>query len=109
MTAEEFQVRQQTTASRYWTLFKHAPDGILIADTDSRFLDANASICRMLGYSRDELAGMQAAGIVAPGEKCLASGCNGYIKKPINPETFVAEIERFLSPVHSQAKPCPAS
>lgn len=31
-------------------------------------------------------------------EKCLAAGCNGYIEKPINPETFVAEIERFLPP-----------
>ena len=29
-------------------------------------------------------------------EKALAAGCNGYIEKPINPETFVAEIERYL-------------
>ncbi|MGV8057490.1 MAG: response regulator [Smithellaceae bacterium] len=29
-------------------------------------------------------------------EKALAAGCDGYMEKPINPETFVAEIERFL-------------
>jgi len=29
-------------------------------------------------------------------EKCLAAGCNGYIEKPINPETFVAEIATFI-------------
>ena len=29
-------------------------------------------------------------------EKALAAGCNGYVEKPINPETFVSEIERFL-------------
>jgi two-component system, cell cycle response regulator DivK len=29
-------------------------------------------------------------------EKALAAGCNGYIEKPINPETFVSEIEMFL-------------
>jgi two-component system, cell cycle response regulator DivK len=29
-------------------------------------------------------------------EKSLAAGCDGYIEKPINPETFVSEIERFL-------------
>jgi CheY-like chemotaxis protein len=29
-------------------------------------------------------------------EKTLAAGCNGYIEKPINPETFVSDIERFL-------------
>jgi len=29
-------------------------------------------------------------------EKALAAGCDGYIEKPINPETFVSEIERFF-------------
>jgi CheY-like chemotaxis protein len=29
-------------------------------------------------------------------EKCLEAGAVGYIEKPINPETFVAEVERFL-------------
>lgn len=29
-------------------------------------------------------------------EKCLAAGAEGYIEKPINPETFAEEIERFL-------------
>lgn len=31
-------------------------------------------------------------------EKCLAAGCNGYIEKPINPETFVNQIEQYLIP-----------
>ena len=30
-------------------------------------------------------------------EKALEAGCNGYIEKPINPETFVTEIERYMS------------
>lgn len=29
-------------------------------------------------------------------EKALDAGCTGYIEKPINPETFVAEMERSL-------------
>jgi two-component system cell cycle response regulator DivK len=29
-------------------------------------------------------------------EKTIAAGCNGYLEKPINPETFVADLERFL-------------
>ncbi len=29
-------------------------------------------------------------------EKALNAGCTGYIKKPIDPETFIAEIEKFL-------------
>ena len=29
-------------------------------------------------------------------ERVLAAGCTGYIEKPINPETFAAEIEKYL-------------
>lgn len=31
-------------------------------------------------------------------EKALASGCTGYIVKPINPDTFLTEIEAYLAP-----------
>ncbi|MDZ4286637.1 MAG: PAS domain S-box protein [Prosthecobacter sp.] len=53
---------------RYRALFEHAPDGILIADSENCYLDANASICRMLGYARDELIGMHASAILAQTE-----------------------------------------
>ena len=29
-------------------------------------------------------------------EKTIEAGCNGYIEKPINPETFVTEIKNYL-------------
>jgi CheY-like chemotaxis protein len=29
-------------------------------------------------------------------EKALKAGCTGYIEKPIDPETFMAEIEEYL-------------
>lgn len=32
-------------------------------------------------------------------ERCLEAGCSGYIEKPINPKTFVEEIEQFIRPV----------
>lgn len=28
-------------------------------------------------------------------EKCFAAGCDGYMEKPVNPETFVDEVEAF--------------
>ena len=37
--------------------------------------------------------------MVGDREKALASGGNGYNEKPINPETFVQEIEYFSSVV----------
>jgi PAS domain S-box-containing protein len=54
--------------ARYHTLFDYAPYGIVIADRQSRYLDANATVCRMLGYAREELIGMDAAQIVVPTE-----------------------------------------
>jgi len=32
-------------------------------------------------------------------ERILAAGCEGYIEKPINPETFVVQIEEHLPAV----------
>jgi two-component system, cell cycle response regulator DivK len=29
-------------------------------------------------------------------EQALAAGCNGYIEKPINPDTFIIEIKQFI-------------
>lgn len=29
-------------------------------------------------------------------EKALAAGCNGYIEKPINPDTFIQQVEHHL-------------
>jgi CheY-like chemotaxis protein len=29
-------------------------------------------------------------------EKALAAGCDGYIEKPIDPDTFVAQVTSFL-------------
>jgi len=29
-------------------------------------------------------------------EKAIEAGCTGYIKKPINPDTFVGEVESYL-------------
>jgi two-component system cell cycle response regulator DivK len=29
-------------------------------------------------------------------ERCMQAGCNGYIEKPIDPESFVQEVESFV-------------
>lgn len=36
--------------------------------------------------------------MVGDRERCLASGCTGYIEKPINPETFLEQVEAYLDP-----------
>ncbi len=52
--------------ARYRILFDYAPDGIVVADDRSYYLDANASACRMMGYAHDEFVGLHASDIVVP-------------------------------------------
>ncbi len=65
---KQLETARQESEARYRTLFENAPDGILIADPTGVYLDANASICRMLGYARREMIGLNATNIVAPAE-----------------------------------------
>jgi len=59
---------RRTSEARYRTLFEYAPDGIIIANPKGIYIDGNASICRMLGFSRDELIGRSASDIVPESE-----------------------------------------
>ncbi|HEY4132741.1 MAG TPA: PAS domain S-box protein, partial [Gemmatimonadaceae bacterium] len=60
---------RRESEARYRALFDYAPDGILIADAAGRYVDVNASVCRMLGYEREELIGLDASHIVTPAER----------------------------------------
>ncbi|MGO9019145.1 MAG: response regulator [Syntrophobacteraceae bacterium] len=34
--------------------------------------------------------------MVGDREKCIEAGCTGYIEKPIDPDTFITELEKYL-------------
>ncbi len=59
---------RRLSEGRYRTLFEHSPFGIVIADHESYYIDANPAICQMLGYTRDDLVGLHASDIVAESE-----------------------------------------
>jgi two-component system, cell cycle response regulator len=52
------------------------------------------------------LIAVTALAMLGDRDKVLAGGFDGYISKPINPETFVSEVEAFLT---RKARPLPES
>ncbi|MDX6679225.1 MAG: hypothetical protein QOH83_2641 [Solirubrobacteraceae bacterium] len=43
-----------------------------------------------------KVVAVTASAMVGDRERIAAAGFHGYIQKPIDPETFIAEVERFL-------------
>ncbi|WP_027359835.1 response regulator [Desulforegula conservatrix] len=77
----------------------HKPIGILL-DIQLPEMDGYAVAAELKKH--EELDGVPIIAVtsyamVGDREHILAAGATGYIEKPINPETFVAEIIRYLS------------
>jgi PAS domain S-box-containing protein len=52
---------------KYRSLFEQASDAIMITDFKGNFIEVNESLCRLLGYTKDELARMNILDLVEPG------------------------------------------
>jgi two-component system cell cycle response regulator len=55
------------------------------------------------------LVAVTALAMVGDRDRVLATGFDGYIAKPINPETFVRQMEAFLPPDRHAAGPPPSA
>ena len=66
---------------RLRAIFENAMDGILIADDDGRYIDANPAACTKLGYSRDEITNLNVADLVCfPPDKTFAETWHYFLK-----------------------------
>ena len=48
----------------YRTLIEQASDAVIMLDSDDRFVEVNDAMCKLSGYSRNELLNMSAADLV---------------------------------------------
>jgi two-component system cell cycle response regulator DivK len=55
-----------------------------------------AALRRIPSLDNVPIVGVTSYAMVGDRERILAAGCNGYIEKPINPETFADELAPFL-------------
>ncbi len=72
-----------------------ATKAILKFETDD--MQPQSSIVnRQSSIHRVPIIALTSYAMVGDREKALAAGCTGYIEKPINPDTFIAEMEKYL-------------
>jgi CheY-like chemotaxis protein len=51
---------------------------------------------KQANLTRTKVVAVTASAMVGDRERIAAAGFHGYIQKPIDPETFIADVERFL-------------
>ncbi len=56
----------RASEEKYRTYVNNSPTGVFVTDSTGRYLEVNASACRLLGYSEAELTQMAIPDIVAP-------------------------------------------
>ncbi len=77
---------------------KEKPD-LVIMDVQLPGIDGLEATRRIRESEADEkvsIVALTSFAMVGDKEKALNAGCTGYIEKPINPDTFTLEIEKYL-------------
>jgi len=77
---------------------EHIPDAILL-DIQLPEMDGYAVAAELKKHhelDRVPIIAVTSYAMVGDREQILAAGANGYIEKPINPDTFVDEITQFV-------------
>jgi CheY-like chemotaxis protein len=52
---------------------------------------------RLENVARIPIVAVTSFAMVGDREKAIAAGCTGYIEKPINPDTFISQIDGFFT------------
>lgn len=100
LQASGYTLYEAETASQTMGILKEIKPGLILMDINIPEMDGYA-----LTHTIKSMPGMETLPIVAitanvmkgDREKSLQAGCDGYIQKPIDVDTFVEQIESFLT------------
>ena len=84
---------------RFRRVFEHSPFGMCLTTADSRILQANATFCRMLGYSPLELTELGWLGIIHPADQ---ERCVQAYKRLLRDQLSYVELETRY--IHRQGR-----
>jgi two-component system cell cycle response regulator len=88
------------SAGRAMEIMHDKPVDLVLCDIQMPEVDGFEFLRRLNEEKRHSVpvVGLTALAMVGDREKVLAAGFDGYMAKPIEPETFIDDMERFLSP-----------
>jgi len=82
----------QRSEKKYRTLVESSPDGIISVDPQGAIIDCNTGMCKLLGYTTEELKGADVSRVVKRWESRLEAGQS--FRSRIDQHSFVeAELE----------------
>ncbi len=92
---------------------REQPPDLILMDLQMPDMDgheARDEIRREPGLAGCTIVAVTAFAMLGDQERILAAGFDGYISKPIAPERFVTQVERFLAPeLHASRDAPPGS
>jgi two-component system cell cycle response regulator DivK len=77
---------------------KEKPD-LLLMDIQLPDIDGLETTRRIRGSKADgevPIVALTSYAMTGDRERALKAGCNGYMEKPINPDTFISELEKYF-------------
>lgn len=94
-----YEVIEATTGEQGVELAIRDKPDLILMDLQLPGIDGLEATKRIRGSEADgeiPIIALTSHAMVGDRKKALAAGCTGYIEKPIDPETFMAEIEKHL-------------
>lgn len=78
--------------ARFRSTLEHAPVGIGVASLDGRFIEANQSLCKILGYAREELLQLTFIDITHPDDRAKT---RNYVKELRDGKISSSQVEKL--------------
>lgn len=99
LLSEGFQVAEASSAGEGIAMAQENPPDLILMDISMPGVDgltATRQIRELPGLAGIPIVALTALAMTGDREMILKAGCDGYISKPINIDTFVDEVKHYL-------------
>jgi two-component system, cell cycle response regulator DivK len=100
LTKKGYAVSQAETGEKGVEMANKEKPDLILMDIQLPGIDGYETTRRIRGSGADgqiPIVAITSYAMAGDRAKVMQAGCTGYIEKPIDPETFVPEIEKYLA------------